>query len=120
MENRHDSKLFLIFLLCFLALLLGLFWTYLSAIVLALLITGVLYPVYFWVKRLFRGRENSASLIMSLFVLLVLVIPVGWFVGTLSNEAFEFYNRTSNAVSLQRIQQTLASDSIWVQHYIDT
>jgi predicted PurR-regulated permease PerM len=115
MENRHDSKLFLIFLLCFLALLLGLFWTYLSAIVLALLITGVLYPVYFWVKRLFRGRENSASLIMSLFVLLVLVIPVGWFVGTLSNEAFEFYNRTSNAVSLQRIQQTLASDSIWVQ-----
>ena len=115
MENRHGSKLFLIFLLCFLALLLGLFWTYFSAIVLALLITGVLYPVYFWVKRLFRGRENSASLVMSLVILLVLVIPVGWFVGTLSNEAFDFYNRTSSAVSLQRIQQTLASDSIWVQ-----
>ena len=115
MEDRHGSKLFLIFLLCFLALLLGLFWTYFSAIVLALLITGVLYPVYFWVKRLFRGRENSASLVMSLVILLVLVIPVGWFVGTLSNEAFDFYNRTSSAVSLQRIQQTLASDSIWVQ-----
>lgn len=115
MENRHGSNFFLIFLLCFLTLLLGLFWTYFSAIVLALLITGVLYPVYFWVKRLFRGRENSASLVMSLVVLLVLVIPVGWFVGTLSNEAFEFYNRTSSAVSLQRIQQTLASDSIWVQ-----
>lgn len=115
MENRHGSKLFIIFLLCFLALLLGLFWTYFSAIVLALLITGVLYPVYFWVKRLFKGRENSASLVMSLAVLLVLVIPVGWFVGTLSNEAFEFYNRTSNTVSLKRIQQILASDSIWVQ-----
>ena len=115
MENRHGSKLFIIFLLCFLALLLGLFWTYFSAIVLALLITGVLYPVYFWVKRLFKGRENSASLVMSLAVLLVLVIPVGWFVGTLSNEAFEFYNRTSSAVSLKRIQQILASDSIWVQ-----
>ena len=115
MENRHGYRLFLIFLLCFLALLLGIFWTYFSAIVLALLITGVLYPVYFWVKRLFRGRENSASLFMSLIILLVLVIPVGWFVGTLSNEAFDFYNRTRSAVSLQRIQQVLESDSIWAQ-----
>ena len=117
MENRHGSKLFLIFLLCFLALLLSILWTYVSAIVLALLITSVLFPVYLLVKRLFRGRENSASLFMTLMILLVLVIPVGWFVGTLSNEAFDFYNRTRSAVSLQQIQQALAGDSIWAQRF---
>jgi predicted PurR-regulated permease PerM len=70
--------------------------------------------MYLWVKKYFKGRENSASMVMSLVVLLVLVIPVGWFVGTLSNEAFDFYNKTRNAVSLKRLQQTLKSDSVWV------
>ena len=115
MEKQHSSKFFLIFLICSLVLLLRLFWTYVSAIVMALLITSVLYPMYSWVKKLFKDRESSASLFMSLFVLLVLLLPVGWFVGTLSNEAFEFYDRTRSAVSLKKIQDALESDSIWVQ-----
>ncbi|MBW2145051.1 MAG: AI-2E family transporter, partial [Deltaproteobacteria bacterium] len=51
----------------------------------------------------------------TLFIFLVLIIPVTWFVTTLSNEAFEFYNTTRNAVSLQKIQEAMESDSIWVQ-----
>jgi predicted PurR-regulated permease PerM len=115
MEIQHGSKLFLIFLLCFLVLILCIFWTYISSIILALIISGVLYPVYFWVNRFFKGRESLASLVMSFLILLVLIIPAGWFVGTLSNEAFDFYNRTSSAVSLKGIQQTLESDAIWAQ-----
>lgn len=114
MTKQHGSKFFLVFLLCSLALLLRLFWTYISAIVLALLIASVFYPIYFWVKGQLKGRETSASLIMILFIFLVLVIPVTWFVGTLSNEAFDFYNNTRSAVSLSKIQKTLESDSIWV------
>jgi predicted PurR-regulated permease PerM len=45
----------------------------------------------------------------------VLVIPVGGFVGTLSNEAFDFYGRSRDAVSLLKIQQILEGDSIWAQ-----
>ena len=113
MVEKHGSRVFLILLLGFLALLLRLFWTYVSAIVLALLITSVLYPMYFWVKRLFEGRETPASLLMSFFILLVLVIPMWWFVGTLSNEAFDFYNHTRSSVSLQQVQEILESDSRW-------
>jgi predicted PurR-regulated permease PerM len=115
MEKQYGSKLFLVIFFCSLVLLLAIFWTYVSSIVLALLITSVFFPMYLWVKRYFKGRENSASLVMSLVALLILVIPVGWFVGTLSNEAFDFYNRTESAVSLKQLQQTLDSDSIWVQ-----
>ncbi len=113
MERPHGSRLFLIFLIISSALLLSLFWTYASAIILALLITSVFYPIYFGVKRLFGGHETLASLFMCLFIFLVLVIPVSWFIGTLSNEAFEFYNITRNAVSLHKIQEALESDSIW-------
>ena len=112
------SRFFIIFLLCSLGLLLGLFWAYASAIVLALLIASVFYPVYSWVKRRFKDREILASLFMVIFILLVLIIPVGWFVSTLSNEAFEFYNTTRDTVSLKKIQQILESDSIWAQRAI--
>jgi predicted PurR-regulated permease PerM len=113
--EKHGAKLFITFLLCSLALLLSLLWTYVSAIVLALLIASVLYPMYAWVKRLFGGREVLGSLFMILFILTVLVLPVSWFVGTLSNEAFEFYNKTRDSVSLSQIQQTLEGDSVWAQ-----
>jgi predicted PurR-regulated permease PerM len=81
----------------------------------ALLIASVFYPVFLWVKKLFKDREIAASLFMSLFILLVLIIPVGWFISTLSNEALEFYDTTRSAVSLKKIQQVLESDSIWAQ-----
>ena len=115
MEKKYGSKFFLIFLLCFLLLFLWLFWTYVSAIILALLTASVLYPMYLWINKLFKGREIFASLFMVFFVLLILVVPVGWFVSTLSNEAFDFYSRASNAVSLKKIQESLESDSIWAQ-----
>ena len=115
MEKQYGFRFFIIFLLCSFVLLLGLFWAYISAIVLALLIASVLYPMFFRINKLFKGHKNSASLFMTLFVLLVLVIPVGWFVSTLSNEAFDFYSRTRNAVSLKQIQKSLESDSVWAQ-----
>jgi len=115
MEKNNSSRFFHIFLLCSLVLVIGLFWTYISAIVLALLIASVFYPMYFWVKRLFKGRKVSASLFMTLFILIILIIPVGWFISTLSNEAFDFYNKTSNSVSLNQIQQALEGDSVWAR-----
>jgi predicted PurR-regulated permease PerM len=115
MEKKYGSKFFLIFLLCFLLLFLWLFWTYVSAIILALLTASVLYPMYLCINKFFKGRESLASLFMVFFVLLILIIPVGWFVSTLSNEAFDFYSRASNAVSLKKIQAGLESDSVWAQ-----
>ncbi|HOP46212.1 MAG TPA: AI-2E family transporter [Desulfobacteraceae bacterium] len=115
MKNKLGNKFFLFFLLCSLGLVLSIFWTYVSAVVLALLIVSVSYPMYERVKRLFKGHENTASAFMLTFILLVIVIPFGWFVGTLSNEAFDFYNHTRNAVSIKNIQETLESDSIWAQ-----
>ena len=115
MEKKYGSKFFLIFLLCFLFLFLWLFWTYVSAIILALLTASVLYPMYLWIKKLFKGRESLASLFMVFFIFLILIIPVGWFVSTLSNEAFDFYSRASSAVSLKKIQNSLESDSTWAK-----
>lgn len=115
-KKQHSSIPFLILLLFSLFLLLWLFWSYMSAIVLALLITGVSYPLYLKIKELFKGKETAASLFMTVIILLILIIPVGWFVGTLSKQAFEFYHHTRSAVSIQKIQEAIRSDSVWAQH----
>jgi len=117
MEKQHGSTLFLVFFIFSLVLLLRLFWTYVSAIVLALLLASVFYPLYSWVKRVLRERELVASLSVTLFILLILVIPVGWFIGTLSNEAFDFYQRSSNQVSLKQIQDIIENDPVWAERF---
>ena len=115
MEKSFISNIFLVILLGTVILLFRLFWTYISAIILALLISSAFYPLYSWVKNILKGKERSAALFMSIFILLVLIIPVGGFVGTLSNEAFDFYMRTRDSVSLKKIQQAIEGDSIWAQ-----
>ena len=115
MEKTFASKLFLAVLLGMLILVFRLFWTYISSIILALLIASAFYPLYSRLKKLLRGEERSASILMTILVLLVLIIPVGGFVGPLSNEAFDLYNRSRDSVSLQKIQQALEGDSIWAQ-----
>jgi predicted PurR-regulated permease PerM len=115
MEKLQGYRLFIILLICFLILFMRLFWSYLSAIVLALLITSVFFPLYAWTKKKLNDRETVASLSMIVLILLVLIIPMGWFVGTLSNEAFDFYAHTRDTVSVQKIQEALAGDSVWAQ-----
>ncbi|MGD8982773.1 MAG: AI-2E family transporter [Desulfobacteraceae bacterium] len=115
MEKSFVSKVFLVVLIGVLILLLRLFWAYISAIILALLIASAFYPLYAWLKKLLKGEERGASMLMTIFIFLVLVIPVGGFVGTLSNEAFDFYRRSREAVSLLKIQQIVEGDSIWAQ-----
>jgi predicted PurR-regulated permease PerM len=115
MEKSFVSKVFLVVLVGMLILLLRLFWAYISAIILALLIASAFYPLYVRVKKLLKGEERGASMLMTILIFLVLVIPVGGFVGTLSNEAFDFYRRSRDAVSLLKIQQIVEGDSIWAQ-----
>jgi predicted PurR-regulated permease PerM len=50
---------------------------------------------------------------MTMAILLILVIPVGGFLGALSNQAYQFYEKTKDSVSLQKIEQFLQSDSLW-------
>ncbi len=115
MEKEHGAKLFLVLLLCSVFLLLKLFWTFLAAIVLALLITSAFYPLYPKIKRVFRGRDMLSSFFMVVLILVLLVIPLCWFVGTLSNEAYEFYNRTRSSVSMQHIQDVFHKNSVWTE-----
>ena len=115
MAYSSIQKFFIILLLGTVILLIRLFWTYISSIVLALLIASAFYPLYSRVKRLLRNRETTASILMSVLIMVILILPVGGFVGTLSNEAFDFYKRSKDWASLTKIQDFIEGDSVWAQ-----
>ncbi|MGD2126731.1 MAG: AI-2E family transporter [Desulfobacteraceae bacterium] len=115
MLRSSIGKIFLVVLLGSVILVLRLFWTYISAIILALFIASASYPLYTRVRKLFKEHEQTASLFMCLIIFVVLVVLIGSFVGTLSNEALDFYGRTRSAVSMSKIQEALHGDSIWAQ-----
>jgi len=114
-DKDHGSRLFFVFLVCS-ALLMGrLFWTYFSAIILAMLLASAFHPLYALTRRLMGNREQWAALAVTLFIVVILIVPVGWFVGTLSKEALEFYRNIGNAMSLKEVQEALQGDSLWAQ-----
>lgn len=114
-KNDYGSRFFILLLLLSLVLLLWLFWTYISAIVLALLLASVFSPLHGWLIRIFKERRTPASAVMTFLIVLILLVPVGGFIGSLSNEAFDFYQRTKNAVSVQKIQESINGDSLWAE-----
>ncbi len=107
MSARPSSKLFLVFLVCSVILFLTLLWAYFSAVLLGLLIGTVFYPISSWLRRISRVGENTSALLVTVLIFLILVVPVSWFVSTLSKEAFEFYDRTRTAVSITQLEDLL-------------
>ena len=112
-KNQYGLRLFIILLLLSLILLLRLFWTYISAIVLALLLASVFSPLHSRLRRLFKERTALASGVMTFLIVVILIVPVGGFIGSLSNEAYDFYLKTKDSVSIQKIQESINSNSLW-------
>ncbi|MCG6878905.1 MAG: AI-2E family transporter [Deltaproteobacteria bacterium] len=116
-DKKQGARFFLIFLLCSLLLIVTLFWTFLSAIILAMLIVSIFYSLYAKVNHLFRKREVLASLCFTVLILITLIIPMSWFVGTLSNEAYDFYRTSSSKMSLSKLKVFLKDDPVWAQRF---
>ncbi len=108
MERRSTS--FTILFLISLSLLFYIFWAYLPSIILALLITSVFYPLHLKLTKLLKQRNNISAIIMSIFIFLILVIPIAWFIKSLSEEAFDFYKKTTNAVSIRNIEERVKAN----------
>ena len=62
MDKNFIAKFFLVVLVGVFILLIRLFWTYISAIVLGLLIASAFYPLYALLKRTLKENERVAAI----------------------------------------------------------
>jgi predicted PurR-regulated permease PerM len=115
MDRSTAPKLFYVILFIFLGLFSWLCWAFISPIVLGLVIASAFYPLYSRYRKIAKGNDVSKALSMTILVFFILAIPVTGFVGSLYKEAFGLYNRTKDSVSMQKVQEILKSDSIWIK-----
>ncbi|MCG6911026.1 MAG: AI-2E family transporter [Deltaproteobacteria bacterium] len=81
-----------------------LFWPFLSIFVIGAVVAGVFYPLYKWMLHSGRVRPWIASLVVCLLIFVILFIPIIFFVGVLSSEAYDLYVAARNAVLSKRFQ----------------
>lgn len=86
----------------------ALFATFLVPLVWTVILVLTFYPLYSLVLGVCRGRRTLAALGMTLFVVLMVAIPVVFFSGVLAREVADFYRQVRHAVVSGELQQLLA------------
>jgi predicted PurR-regulated permease PerM len=116
MEDKTSKDMILgFFLFLFIAsvFLLGwLIWPFISIIILASVVSGLFTPVYAFMIGKNKIHPSIASLLTCLFIFIVLFIPIVFFVGVLSKEAYDLYNMGKNAAIGDQLKSLFESSRI--------
>jgi len=93
------------------------FKPFLHIIVLAAVLSVLLYPMYKKLVKVFYGRKSFAACLLAVVVLIFLIIPILFFGLQISGQAQNFFSLTQADQSqyMQAIQQNI---NIFVQHVI--
>ena len=95
-------------------------WPFLSILVLSFLLTSIFRPIY----RILAGKMsvNFASILTCLLIILIVFVPLLFFVGALSNEALGLYHWGRNAQVGLKFQLFIQSSPLvaQLQEYLES
>jgi predicted PurR-regulated permease PerM len=117
-EKTTNYTILLFFLACFLVsiLLLGwLLWPFISIIIIAAVVTGMFSPLYRLLIRSRVIRPAIASFLTCCVIFCILFVPIVFFVGILSKEAYGLYLAAKDAMISQQINSLIGGSSILEQ-----
>lgn len=83
----------------------SLFYGFLSPLIWALILVLTFYPLYTFLLKLFPGQQALLSLVMTIFIVLLVAVPVSLFSGVLTAQALDLYQRIVEAVQSGEFQQ---------------
>jgi predicted PurR-regulated permease PerM len=101
-DTDKFQKVFLILLvigisLIFFAMVRG----FLMAVLLAAIVSGLVHPLYRWLVKVLRGRQALASVITTLAVLVIIVVPLMGLAGIVVAQAIDISNSVTPWVQRQ-------------------
>ena len=107
-HRRLQAYFFLGIFALSLALLFFIYRPFLDLIVFAGVLTLLMWPVHQWLLKYFKGFHSLASFSTVMLTLILLLIPLTFFVGSLAIEAVDVFNRVRTQVRFDDIEGTLA------------
>ncbi|MEL7305049.1 MAG: AI-2E family transporter [Myxococcota bacterium] len=88
----------------------SLFWAYVTDFILAFTFTALFWGSYQRLLARLNGRKLLASALVTCSIAILVAVPTGFIITSLSVEAAAFYNSTLSSLSLERIEDFLFGD----------
>jgi predicted PurR-regulated permease PerM len=111
--SRYPILLF--FLACFLGSLFLLGWLllpFLAILILGAVVSGISYPLFRFIKGYPKIRPSYASLLTCVLIFFLLFVPIVFFVGSLTQQAYGLYQKAQGAAINQQIDSMLQQTHI--------
>jgi len=118
-KNHHHSLIFLFFFLGLLILAFFIIKPYLIAVIVALILGYIFYPLYKKLNKLIKSKTWS-SLIMSILLVLVFFIIIGLVANALISESISFFRQVSSTTfdTVLRSMGDLFGESVDIEFYL--
>ena len=108
MKKEHIFLIFILFLtLLSIYLLYQILSPFLSSIIWAILLAMVFYPIFLKLQRFLKKKEVLAAIIMTLFVLIVIVLPFSLLLASLAGEVVDVYHLVEKMIKTGQLQDYL-------------
>ena len=114
-DKTTNYTILLFFLACFLIsiILLGwLLWPFLSIIILGAVVSGIFSPLYRFIVHNGAVRPTIASFLTCCVIFCILFIPIVFFVGILSKEAYDLYLVAKDAMISPQISALMEGSKV--------
>lgn len=90
-----------------------LLWPFISIIILGGVVTGVFKPVYNFIQIKGKTKPPFASLITCILIFFTIFVPIVFFVGVLSREAYDLYLTAKDAVLSDQLKDLIESSRLF-------
>lgn len=116
MDSKPSQNLILwFFMACFIGSIYLLGWLlspFYSIIVLSAVVTGLFYPVYGFLIAIEKMNKGVASLLTCILIFIILFIPIVFFVGSLTQEAYGLLQMARGAILDDQINAMIKNSQI--------
>src|SRR5262250_2366509 len=87
----------------------ALFALFLKPLMWTVILVLTFYPVFDIFLKWLGGRRAAASLAMTLFIMLLIIVPLSFLSSLLTAQMFEFYDSMKRATESGQLQSLLSS-----------
>jgi len=88
-----------------------LIWPFISIIIIASVVTGIFTPIYNAIAK--KTKESVASFLTCVLIFFILFVPIVFFVGILSKEAYDLYLLAKSAALGNQIKEMMSGARIF-------
>lgn len=114
-EFNPQKPILWFFLACFIGSIFLLGWLlfpFLSILIMGAVVSGIFYPLYRLIQRHPKIQASTASLLTCFLIFFLLFIPIVFFVGSLTQQAFGLYQMAKGAAISEQINTLLQETRI--------